>query len=88
MEKTRQCLSLILQLYGYKLSYNPTLEVIECLLQIVSSDKSSLQRRALRVIKAAINNGAKIDISLDLLSRLKKSEDREVAELAKDLRIM
>ena len=55
---------------------------------MVSIDRSSLQRRALRVIKAAINNGAKIDLGLELVNRLKRSEDREVAELAKDIRIM
>lgn len=85
MEKSRQCLSLLLQLYGYKLSFSPSGEVIECLVLVVSFDRNSLKRRALRVIKAAINNGVRIVLGADVVAQLKKSEDSEVAELAKEI---
>jgi len=85
LEKSRQCLSLLLQLYGYKLSFSPSGEVIECLVLVVSFDRNSLKRRALRVIKAAINNGVRIVLGADVVAQLKKSEDSEVAELAKEI---
>jgi len=76
---------LLLQLYGYKLSFSPSVEVIECLVLVVSFDRNSLKRRALRVIKAAINNGVRIVLGADVVAQLKKSEDSEVAELAKEI---
>ena len=76
---------MLLQLYGYKLSFSPSVEVIECLVLVVSFDRNSLKRRALRVIKAAINNGVRIVLGADVVAQLKKSEDSEVAELAKEI---
>lgn len=78
-------MSLILQLYGHKISCNPNKEIIECLVVVAGLDKSSLQRRALRIMKAATSNGIKIDPGTDLLLKLKKSEDREVLDLTRDI---
>jgi hypothetical protein len=78
-------LSLILQLYGHKLSCNPNPETVECLVIVAALDKSSLQRRALRVMKAASTNGIKIEPGLELINKLKKSDDREVLELTRDI---
>ena len=78
-------MSLILQLYGHKLSCNPSPEIIECLVIVAGIDKSSLQRRALRIMKAATSNGIKIEPQNELIQKLKRSDDREVNELTRDI---
>ena len=85
MEKSSHCLSLILQLYGHKLSCNPSPEVVECLVIVAGLDKNSLQRRALRIMKAAMSNGVRIHPGNELINKLKKSDDKDVVELTREI---
>ena len=78
-------MSLILQLYGHKLSCNPSPEVVECLVIVAGLDKNSLQRRALRIMKAAMSNGVRIHPGNELINKLKKSDDKDVVELTREI---
>ena len=72
---------LLLQLYAHKLVTNPSKDIIDALFVVLGIEKSTLQRRALRVIKSIINSGHNVVIPPEVLFKLKNANDKEISEM-------
>ena len=73
-------MSLLLQLYAHKLATNPTQEIINSLVVVLSLDKPNLQRRTLRVIKSIVAAGTGLAIPVDVLGKVRETSDKELSE--------
>ena len=74
----------MLQLYAHKLVTNPSQEIMNSLITVLSIDKPNLQRRTLRVIKSIMATGNTINIPLDIMNKLKNTSDKELADIITD----
>ncbi|OMJ73613.1 hypothetical protein SteCoe_27657 [Stentor coeruleus] len=80
-EKSANCISLLLQLYAHKLATNPSAEIVNALIVVLSIDKANLQRRALRIIKSIMSSGNVVVIPSEVMSKLKNTNDKEIADM-------
>mmetsp|Transcript_6377 Transcript_6377/g.6256 ORF Transcript_6377/g.6256 Transcript_6377/m.6256 type:complete len:142 (-) Transcript_6377:42-467(-) len=85
IEKCTHCLSLMIQLFCNKIAQNPTLEMIQSLIIVLSIKKPSLQRRCLKVLKVISQSGIPIPSSPELASILRRNEEKEIQQLAADI---
>lgn len=72
---------MLLQLYAHKLATNPSAEIVNALIVVLSIDKPNLQRRALRIIKSIMASGNIVVIPSEVMSKLKNTGDKEIADM-------